>query len=289
MTGNIVWIASYPKSGNTWFRAFIANLVAASDSLVPINRLPADNGNTRFLFDAVTGMDSAHLLPEEADRLRPDLYRMISAASGSAPRFIKTHGAYRLLPDGRAVFPAEATRGTVCIVRNPLDIVPSYAHFLGWDCDRIIALMNEDGCVFNRERRDITRMLSQQYGNWSEHVLSWLEAPAGMGVHVMRYEDMLRAPAETFFRAVRAMGLEQGGDAIRRAVAAASFDTLRAMERNEGFRERPPRAGAFFRQGTSGSWRGVLTAAQVSAVTEKHNVVMQRLGYLDAHGNLVDS
>lgn len=287
MTGNIVWIASYPKSGNTWFRAFIANLLANDEAPVHINRLPADNGNTRLLFDAVTGLDSANLFPEEVDRLRPDFYNRISASAGTL-RFIKTHGAYRYLPDGRAHFPAEATRCAIYIVRNPLDVAHSYASFLGRDLDSVIGAMNEDEYVFNLERSNITRALSQEYDCWSGNVLSWLDAPSGIKVHPIRYEDMLRTPVETFSGAVRAIGLDKDEDEIRRAIEYSSFDALRDMEAKEGFREKPPQADAFFRAGKSGSWRTILTRSQASALLEKHRAVMRRLGYLDANGEVAD-
>jgi hypothetical protein len=287
MTGNIVWIASYPKSGNTWFRAFIANLVSESGAPAHINSLPADNGNSRALFDAVTGVDSANLFPEEVDRLRPGFYEKISA-SPRPPHFLKIHGAYQHLPDGQAVFPPEATRCAIYIARNPLDVATSFSHFLHDDLDQVIAGMNEDEYVFNLEKSNITNALSLKYSSWSGNVLSWLDAPSDMKVHLMRYEDMLRAPAETFGKAVRAIGLDKSEDEIRRAIALSSFDTLKEMELKDGFREKPPQANAFFREGKSGSWKASLNRGQISALVEKHQAVMRRLGYLDAQGNVVD-
>lgn len=287
MTGNIVWIASYPKSGNTWFRAFIANLLSGANEPVHINTL-AVNGNTRHLFDAMSGIDSACLFPEEVDRLRPDFYKKISMSSGPDCCFYKIHDAYRRLPDGRAIFPSELTRCTIYIVRNPLDVALSFAHFLRRDFDQIIAEMNEDGYTFNLERRSITRMLLQEYSSWSSNVLTWLNAPSGMKVHLMRYEDMLRNPEETFGQAVHAIGLDHSEEQIRRAITFSSFETLREMERKEGFREKPPQAGAFFREGKAGSWREILSRKQTSALIEKNRTAMQRLGYLDADGSILD-
>lgn len=287
MTGNIVWIASYPKSGNTWFRAFITNLVAESGSPAPINRLLAENGNARSLFDAATGIDSAHLFPEEVDSLRPDMYDKISASSHS-PCFLKIHAAYQTLPDGQPVFPTEATRCTIYLARNPLDAACSYARFLNLSLDSVIAKMNEDGHVFNRERSDMSNALSQRIFNWSENVLSWLDAPAGMKVHLICYEDMLRHPEETFSQAARAIGLDKNEEEIRRAIAFSSFDILKEMEDKAGFKEKPPQADAFFHAGKSGRWREILSRDQATAIVEKHKAVMQRLGYLDADGNILD-
>ncbi|MEW5770399.1 MAG: sulfotransferase domain-containing protein [Pseudomonadota bacterium] len=287
MTGNIVWLASYPKSGNTWFRAFIANLISESAEPVDINKLPPD-GNSRASFDAATGLDSTHLLPEEIDRLRPVYYDRVSAASRDAPCFYKIHDAWRRLSDGQVLFPPEATRCSIYIVRNPLDVAQSFAHFLCRDLDRVIAEMNDDDYYLNREERNITRMLPQKISDWSSNVLSWLEAPADMKVHLIRYEDMLRNPLQTFTRAVCAFGLDKDEAAILQAIAHSSFATLKAMELKSSFREKPPKADSFFRTGRSGAWRAVLSDAQVAALIAKHHAVMRRLGYLDEAGNIVD-
>ena len=283
MTGNIVWIASYPKSGNTWFRAFVANLLSGADSPVHIDRLGAANGSSRALFDAFAGIDSANLLPEEADLLRPEIYRRVSAQAREI-RFLKIHNAFRHLPGGQPLFPPDATRSSIYIARNPLDVVPSFAHFLDEDPDRIISRMNEDGHVFNRERNGMTEMLSNKMDSWSGNVRSWLEAPAEMKVHLIRYEDMLQAPFETFSAAAAAMGIEKRDEEIRRAIDFSSFEILREMELKGGFRERPPMAGSFFRQGKSGSWRESLSEKQASSIIEKNESVMRNLGYLE--GNL---
>lgn len=287
MSGNIVWLASYPKSGNTWFRAFIANLMAESAEPVHINSLPSD-GNSRQLFDAITGLDSAHLLPGEIDRLRPAYYHRVSASANDGPSAYKIHDAWQRLPDGQAMFPPEATRCSLYIVRNPLDVAPSFAHFLCRDLDRVIVEMNDDDHYLSRHISDISRMLPQRISSWSSHVLSWLEAPTEMKVHLIRYEDMLRDPVPTFSRAVRAIGLDMTEAAIKQAIDHACFDTLKEMERKITFKEKPPKAEAFFRSGKSGGWRSILSDAQAARLIEKHHAVMQRLGYLDAGGNVIE-
>ena len=285
MSGNIVWIASYPKSGNTWVRAFIANLLGDGGGPVHINCLPADNANTRLLFDTMTGIDSANLPAEEIDELRPGFYQAL-AASSEQPRYYKIHDAYRCLPDGSPIFPAAATRRTLYIVRNPLAVAPSFARFLGRDIDSVIAEMNDDGHALNQEDRDITRMLPQLVSSWSGHVRSWLDAAIGMKVHLMRYEDMLREPEHTFAEAARALGFEGSAAEIRRAVEHSSFARLKEMELADGFRERPPLAAAFFREGAANGWRDVLSGAQVAAIVARHGDMMRRLGYLDADGSI---
>ena len=107
---------------------------------------------------------------------------------------------------------------------------------------------------------------------------SWLEAE--LPVHVVRYEDMLADPAAAFGVIVRHAGLAWDPSRLERAIDHARFDNLRAQEQEQGFSERQPTAPSFFRSGTAGGWRSVLTRAQVRSLVDAHAPVMERFGYL---------
>lgn len=287
MSGNIVWLASYPKSGNTWFRIFLTNLMSGNDRPVSINHILGRSAGERIIADTLTGIDSSNLFPAEVDELLPEVYKKISREATDR-YWVKAHDVYRYLPDGQAIFPPEATRCAIYIIRNPLDVVPSFAHHMAFDFDRAIDKFNDDGFGINAEKRNITNQLVQKLSSWSEHVLSWLNAPAGMNVHVMRYEDMKKSPLETFGKAVGAMGIVKTENEIKQALEFSSFETLKQMERQEGFREKPLHSEAFFRVGETGGWRNTLTAVQAGKIVAKHKDVMQHFGYLDKDGNIVD-
>ena len=71
----IIWLASYPKSGNTWFRVFLSNLLSHSDKPADINNLYATPiASNRELFDEATGISSSELTLDEIDNLRPLVY-----------------------------------------------------------------------------------------------------------------------------------------------------------------------------------------------------------------------
>jgi hypothetical protein len=77
--GNITWLASYPKSGSTWFRVFHANLVRDGDEPVSINELDDTlHAGSRALFDETTGVEASDLTADEIDRLRPRVYEEVS-------------------------------------------------------------------------------------------------------------------------------------------------------------------------------------------------------------------
>ena len=76
---NIVWMASYPKSGNTWFRVFLSNLFSASTREVHINDLSETTiSSNRTIIDSYLGIHSSELTAEEIDRIRPLVFRRLS-------------------------------------------------------------------------------------------------------------------------------------------------------------------------------------------------------------------
>ncbi|NOZ51459.1 MAG: sulfotransferase domain-containing protein, partial [Chloroflexi bacterium] len=78
----IIWLASYPKSGNTWMRVFLTNYLRDSDEPAEINNL--DGGpiaSARDIFDRVIGVESSDLTAEEIDRFRPAVYEQVAAES----------------------------------------------------------------------------------------------------------------------------------------------------------------------------------------------------------------
>lgn len=99
----IVWLASYPKSGNTWFRTLISNLMSKSQEPVDINQLSTGGiASGRERFDELTGIESADLTFEEIDQLRPEVYAYL-AQTVKEPLFVKVHDAYTYLPDRKSV------------------------------------------------------------------------------------------------------------------------------------------------------------------------------------------
>jgi len=282
----IVWLASYPKSGNTWFRVFLANLRGEGRPPADINDLRSSLiASARELFDDAVGIESSDLTHEEAERLRPEVYEELARQSGET-LFVKIHDAFTRLQDGRPLFAGPGVLCSICIIRNPLDIAISLAHHLGSDIDTAIGNMDDPEYAFCQKPRRLHNQLRQRLLTWSEHVLSWVDAP-GLRVHVMRYEDMHLQPLETFAAAVSFAGLREDSHRIARALELSSFVELQRQEEEHGFREKSPAAQLFFRKGKIGSWREVMNEVQVARVVEAHGAVMRRFDYLTERGEIV--
>jgi hypothetical protein len=278
------WLASYPKSGNTWMRILIANVAARGDEPADINRLRGGFASARAPFDDMTLIDSGLLSHEEIDALRPAAHTALAASDADEDdadgpvRFVKVHDAYHHAPDGRPVLGGfAAAAGAVVVVRDPRDIASSFAHHSRNDIDTTIAFMNDAGACLcgNTDRGHL--QLRQRLTRWSEHVGSWL-TQRDLPVHLVRYEDLQRAPAATLRAVLDFAGWPVTDAAIDRAIALSAFDRVAAQERSNGFREAPHRL-PFFRRGQAGAWRDELTAMQVARIERDHGAMMQRLGY----------
>lgn len=246
----IVWLASYPRSGNTWLSIFLANLLSVGSEAVDINDVRRRLGDMaiaadRATFDKIAGIESSELAPDEIDRLRPRIYEAVATAT-KTPSYIKVHDAYLLTPAGEPLMSASATRAAVYIVRNPLDVAVSFAFYRGHqDYDFTIKRMADPSHVLEFEPSKLSRQLRQRLSTWSGHVTSWIDA-AGIKCHLMRYEDMVHSPAETFTAMARFLELPHDAATIGAAIESARFDNLRAAEERRGFVERPAETQRFF-------------------------------------------
>jgi len=278
--GGIYWLASYPKSGNTWFRTFLKNFLSDSDQPADINELSTGQiASSREWVDDVIGFDTSDLHQDEIEALRPHVYRW-NSASGPVG-YHKIHDAYTLTRGGRPLVDDVATLGAVYIIRNPLDVVSSYANHYHCSIDDAITAMADPDHAIARSRKALSNQLLQFMGTWSGHVDSWTRAP-DLKLMVIRYEDMHATPTTTFGDAVAFLGLDPDADRLQRAIAFSQFDVVAGQESVSGFRERPQRAERFFRKGQVGEWRSALTDAQTARVIADHGAVMSRFGYLDA-------
>lgn len=281
--GTIVWLASYPKAGNTWLRVLLTNLLRKGDTPVDINDL-RDFGHaaSRSLFDAYAAVEASDLTPDEIEDLRPAVYAA-AAAELRPPAFMKIHDAWSRTPSGEPLVPPEATLGVIYVVRNPLDVAVSLAHHAGMSIDRAIEAMADPANAIGVSSRGMALQLRQRLGTWSGHVSSWMDG-SGALLHLVLYEDMVRDPHGTFAGVADFAGVPWAPAALDRAVDFSRFDELQAQERAHGFRQGSRDAVRFFRRGEAGAWRDELTDAQVRRVVADHGETMARLGYLDPRG-----
>jgi hypothetical protein len=271
--GKIIWLASYPKSGNTWLRAFLHNLMRNAKEPYDINQLThfTQSDSQMSWYNMLDPRPGDQITKEEIAALRPRVHEaMVKSFPDSV--FVKTHNA--LLEDrGYPMITMSCTAGAIYVVRNPLDVVISHSHHYGLSIGDSIVAMNTPGL-----RGENDKVHSYEvHGSWSEHVASWTQAPSP-GLHVVRYEDMLERPLKTFGGVVAFLHLKVPRDRLERAIKLSSFRVLQEQEKRHGFKERSG-GEKFFRAGTAGQWRRMLSPQQVEALTAVHREQMARFGY----------
>lgn len=283
----IVWLASYPKSGNTWMRILLTNFLRNGAKPADINRL--DGGpiaSARFWFDEWVGVEASALDDAAIERLRPGVYRCMAREERDT-LYMKVHDAWIRTDRGEALFPTEVTAGVVYILRNPLDMAASCAHHWGVSIAQAVEHLCDPDYASSRSFSGMADQLRQFMGSWSTHVNGWMDE-SGLRVHLVRYEDLRRDPERFFAEVVAFCGLPLDLERVRRAVEFSSFGELQRQENDKGFRERSVKApGNFFRRGEAGGWRDELPDELAQRLIDAHGECMRRFGYLDEKGRPV--
>lgn len=265
-----VWLVSYPKSGNTWLRIFLSNYRNDGDEPAKLDTalLGSQIHLSRHLFDETMGLTSSELSDAEITYFRHKFHQQfVEKYEGTT--FTKAHEAYS------SAFPSSERCRAIYVVRNPLDIAPSFAHHEGYSIDKIISHMDDRGAHV----RHGETAFDEHIGRWSQHVTSWAEQDA-LDTLIIRYEDMIDDPVQTFGKIVEFSRFELDQSKLHKALDQSRFDRLQAEEAATGFLERPQYAEKFFRSGQAGGWKGALTEQQIAQISSDHQAAMQMFGYV---------
>jgi hypothetical protein len=259
----IVWLASYPRSGNTWMRFLLTNL----------------------LFERVERSD---LIGEYIDEILDPLYdareprdRTIQAFQTTPAHIVKTHLEYS--PSTMPL--ADKTVGAIYIVRNPLDITVSLGKWRQENPEQIMETFLKFGLY--------QEGLLRGFGSWHSHVFSWLNMARQRSVPVLliRYEDLKSDTLGTCQKIMEWLQIARTADQLKEAVRASSLENLRAMEEKE-VRERLPgiffvlegeksgKKQKFLADGKSYNFREYLTEPEIQTGLSTFGALMEEFGYL---------
>jgi len=271
--GNLVWIASYPKSGNTWVRLILRAATRQDMDLSKPDRVSLSFADRVRAYMEMNGLRASD--PGETRQHWKAAQEICSTLLESYPpfraKFLKTHNIAGQFDTG--LFPEPGlTAGAIYIIRDPRDVALSMAHHFSIPIEKSVCrLMKQDRVIANAQNRR-----AELVTDWGTHVRSWLAAamPARL---VLRYEDMLADAESSVVEILKFCGVEPDPGLVRHCLRATRFDALQSAENREGFIEAPRKT--FFRAGRSGQWRAE-NPALFAPIAARYAGLMEKYGYL---------
>ena len=286
----IIWLASYPKSGNTWLRFFIISLLMGSKKTdLNLNHLKAimNYPHSTHFKDLVSNLFNL----DEISKNWIASQKKIN--SDNRLRFFKTHnmlGKHKGYPftDG------QNTLGTIYIVRDPRNVITSVKNhyslsnydeaqkFIFKD-DQILALSDRQKALYLKSKKF---PLTQYVGSWKTHYLSWKNMKKNY--ILVRYEDLYENSKSQFTKIADFIGgllkVKFTEAQIENAINLSSFERLENMEKENGFTEstidKDGNRNKFFFLGPKNDWRKILDKSISSEIEKKFENEMKELKYI---------
>lgn len=261
----INWLASFPKSGNTWVRLFYQAYVSGNAGINSDLRITLTD-SYESLYQGICPIPLERLEKQDFALLRGAALVNLIGTGLRSHLVVKTHNA-NIDINGVPLIPTRVTNSAVYLVRDPRDVACSYAAHLGKDVDQIIQIMGDEWAGLR------TNVVVPQFTcAWSKNVLSWADK-----AFVVRYEDLCVNPVHWFTKILEVWGIEPEPDRVVEAAEMTTIDKFQAQETEEGFSEINP-GRTFFRQGGS-TWRDTLTDKQARQIVRDHSVAMAKFNY----------
>ena len=285
----IIWLASYPKSGNTWLRFYIISLLMGEKTNLNLNHLKAIiNYPHSTQFDSL--VSNLFDLEEIAKNW---ISSQEKVNSNKNVRFFKTHnmfGKYK----GHPFTNSENTLGAIYIVRDPRNVITSLKnHYLLSSYDeakefllnenKILGLSEDQKNLFLKSKKF---PLTQFVGSWKSHFLSWKNMKKNY--LLVRYEDLVQDPKNEFSKIAIFIGdllkLRFSEDQINKAIHLSSFEKLEKMEKKDGFSEsnvgKDGKRNKFFFLGPKNNWKNILDKNISDKIEIQFEKEMKELKYI---------
>ena len=271
----ITWLASYPKSGNTWVRCLLQ--AYRCDGYLDINDMHTGVGDSSACFTRAVSPLSLTDLGDRGQWLLRPAALLNALMAMKPPRIFKTHYANVTIAGLPAFIPPELTQRAIYVVRDPRSVVISVSRFFNISMDRAVEQM--DNLHFQISEYDSGLQVPQVVSSWSNNVKSWVSQEI-YPVHCVKYEDLMVDPLKELREILGFLGLEFDEARGKRAVKAAELSKLRKVEAKDGFNEyqHKPERGTFFNEGGT-RWKSELASRWVEQIEADHADVMEMMGY----------
>ena len=279
----IVWIASFPKSGNTWLRMFLKSYFLKDNEVFSLDNKKNDSFTVNYF-------------PNEKmlDELKIDYFKFENIVKSwgtlqsyinlnNKTNYLKTHSAMCTIGPYKYTN-SEYTKGAIYIIRDPRDVLVSYSHHLGLDHEKTFELMSD---TYHYENAGSKIKHNKYYkrgliGKWSDHYNSWKNYKFSK-ILIIKYEDMISDKYNTFLKILEYLseidGVKIKKHKIENALKQTEFDELKKLEQKYGFAEKLE-GETFFRVGKMNEWKNHLNNSIVDKIEKNFENEMKELNYL---------
>jgi hypothetical protein len=282
----IIWLASYPKSGNTFLRSLLTAYLFTKDGnfnfevLKNINQFP---NNVTF---EKLGIDISN--QKEVIKNYIKVQEETNKRDGEGIRFLKTHSTLQDI-DGHKFTNLKNCLGVIYIVRDPRDVAKSYSNHNSTSIEESINYMKEfniGGGVKSKDRKNET---ITHIGSWSSHYTSWKEFDKVDRYLLIKYEDLVKETEKTFLKVLTFVckltkkKLDLDKNKLKNVLNTTTFDSMQRLEKQNGFKEAVELNGkkiTFFKYGAKNNWKKILTSENKKKIEDLFREEMKELGYL---------
>ena len=238
----IIWLASYPKSGNTLLRSMISAYFFTTDGSFNFKNLNHINQFPDFkLFENYGINTSDHM---EIVKNYINVQRLINTKDKNSIRFIKTHSGLRDI-NGYPFTDLNNSLGVIYIVRDPRSVARSYANHNQMSLERASDRMLEDKATLGGLKNPINEAdkILTHMGSWSSNYESWKVFEKHNRYLLIKYEDMIKDKEKTFITILKFihkllnLKFSIDADKLKNILKTTSFEYMQKAEKNSGFEE----------------------------------------------------
>ncbi len=271
-----IFLASYPKSGNTWLRAIITNALINKEkfSLNDLTKIPLLSSKQNFKnFKNILYSNDGDI---DFDWMSGNIINCQKHLNDKNKNFniYKTHSVRHLKFTNETV-----NMGFIYIIRDPRDVVISLSHFAGGSFEQTI---NE--VLYSKKLMTKTNGAKELLSTWNLHTRSWLEYK-NVSRLIIRYEDLINKTEENILQIINFLNkitcnafLPNKID-IPKIIQETSISNLKKEEELFGFKE-ASKYSKFFRSGKVEQWKDLLNLSQIKLIEKELYPLMKQFNYL---------
>ena len=277
----IIWIASYPKSGNTWLRSIITSLLYTTDGIFDfklikkIKQFPTRNQFQDFTknFNDINEISKFWLLAQDKINLTEEI------------KFFKTHNL-NCAVNKNSFTNKSHTLGTIYVVRDPRNLVNSIKNHYNKGNDEEAKNFLISKKILSRVPKDNEADIATLLGSWSDHYNFWTKKNSNL--LLIKYEDLILDTKKELERIIiylkKFMTVEINPEKIKNILSTTSFDHLKNLENkglfNENVYDSKKNKIRFFNKGPSNDWTKVLDKKIQDDIEKIFYKEMKELGYI---------